>query len=74
MIDKGICDKGFTRNLSNCKCKCNKLCDFGEYLGYVSCKCRKRLVNKLAEECTENVKKTKVTGNLDGVALSWRWN
>ena len=28
--------------------------DFGEYLDYENCKARKKLVDKLVEECTEN--------------------
>ena len=50
MIDKGSCDKGFIRNPSNCECKCDKSCDIGEYFVYRNCKCRKRLIDKLAEE------------------------
>ena len=62
LIDKGICDKGFIWNPSNCECECNKSCDVGEYLDYENCKCRKRLVDKLIEECTENVEEAKITG------------
>ena len=29
--------------------------DVGEYLHYENCKCRKRLVDKLVEECSENI-------------------
>ena len=36
IIDNGVCDKGFTWNPSNCKCK-------------------KKLVDKLIEECIENI-------------------
>ena len=32
LIDKGICDKGFIWNPSNCKCECDKSCDIAEYL------------------------------------------
>ena len=32
LIDKGICDKGFIWDPSNCECECNKFCDIGEYL------------------------------------------
>ena len=53
---KGICDKGYLWNPSNCKCECDKSCDFGEYLDNENCKCRKRLVGKLIEECDENIK------------------
>ena len=56
--DKCICNKGFIWNPSNCKCECDKLCDFGEYLEYENCKCRKRLVDKLIEECNENIEET----------------
>ena len=42
-------------NPSNCECECDKSCDIGEYLDYSNCKCRKRLVDKLVEECTENI-------------------
>ena len=58
LIDKGVCDKGFIWNFSNCECECDKSCDIGEYLDYSNCKCRKKLVDKLVEECTENVEET----------------
>ena len=58
LIDKGICDKGYIWNPSNCKCECDKSFDFGEYLDYENCKCRKRLVDKLIEECNENIEET----------------
>ena len=40
LIDKGVCDKGYAWNPSNCECECDKSCDFGEYLDYENCKCR----------------------------------
>ena len=55
LIDKGICDKGFIWNPNNCECECDKNCDFSEYLDYENCKCRKKLVYKLIEECTETI-------------------
>ena len=61
MIDKGECDKGFIWNPSSCECERDKLCDIGEYLDYENCKCRKKLVDKLVEECTENVDEAKIT-------------
>ena len=61
LIDKGICYKGYAWNPSNCECECDKLCDFGEYLDYESCKCRKRLVDKLVEECNENIDEQTLT-------------
>ena len=55
LIDKGICDKGYIWNPSNCKCGCDKSRDFAEFLDYENFKCRKRLINKLIEECNENI-------------------
>ena len=60
LIDKGLCDKGFTWNPSNCECECDKSCDIGKYLDYSNCKCRKKLVDPLIEECTENIDETKL--------------
>ena len=55
MIDKGICDKGFIWNPRNYECECDKSCDVKQFLDYKNCKCRKRLVDKLFEECIENI-------------------
>ena len=44
----------------SCECECDKLCDVGEYLDYENCKCRKKLVDKLIEECTANVEEVKL--------------
>ena len=60
LIGKDVCDKGYIWNPSNCEC--DKSCDVGEYLDYENCKCRKRLVDKLTEECTENIDEAKLTG------------
>ena len=60
LIDKGVCDKGYIWNPSNCECECDKSCDIVEYLDYENCKCRKKLVDKLVEECTENIEETKL--------------
>ena len=54
-IGKGMCDKGFIWNPSNCECECDKSCDIGEYLDYKNCKCRKKIIDKLVEECSENI-------------------
>ena len=55
LIGKGVCDKGYLWNPSNCKYECDKSCDIGEYFDYDNCKCRKRLVDKLVDECDENI-------------------
>ena len=43
-----------------CECECDKSCNIGEYLDYLSCKCRKKLVDPLVEECTDNINKTEL--------------
>ena len=53
--------RDFFWNPSNCECECDKFCDIGEYLDYENCKCRKQLVDKLVEECTENIEELKIT-------------
>ena len=60
LIDKGVCDEGYAWNPSNCECECDKWCDVGEYLDYEKCKCRKRLVDKLVDECDENTDEVKI--------------
>ena len=62
MIDKGICNKGFIWNPSNYECVCDKSCNVGEYLDYANCQCRKKFVDKLVEERTENIDKVKIAG------------
>ena len=42
-------------NPSNCECQCDKSYAVGEYLQYEYCKCRKKLVDKLIEECNESI-------------------
>ena len=63
LIDKGMCDKGFIWNPSNCECEYDKSCDAGEYLYYKNCKCRNKLVDKLVEECIENIDGNKMLHN-----------
>ena len=60
MTDKGVCNKEFIWNPSNFECECDKSCDIGEYLDYSNCKYRKILVDKLIEECTENIVKIEI--------------
>ena len=60
LINKGTSDKGFIWNPSNCECECDKTCDIGEYLDYENCKCRKKLVDNLIDECTGTIDETKL--------------
>ena len=62
LIDKGVYKKGFIWNSSNWECERDKSCDIGEYLVYENCRCSKKVVNKLFEECTENVAEVKIAG------------
>ena len=54
-----MCNKGFIWNPSNCECECDKACDVGEYLDYENCRWRKKLVDKLVDECVETVEEVK---------------
>ena len=60
LIDKETHDKGFICNPSSCECECDKSCNINEYLDYSSCKCRKKLIDPLVEECTENINETEL--------------
>ena len=60
MIDKGVCHTRFIWNPSNCECECDKSCDIGKYLDYENCKWKKRLVDKLVEQCTETIEEVKL--------------
>ena len=59
MSFSALYDKGFIWNASNCECECDKLCDIGEYLDYENYKRRKRLIDKLIDECTETAEEVK---------------
>ena len=59
LIDKGVCHEGSIWSPSNCECKCDKSCD-------ENCTCRKKLVDKPIEECTENVEEVKLA--------NFQWN
>ena len=58
LIDKDICNEGFIWNPSNSEFDCDKSSDVGEYLEYE--KFKWKLVDKLVEQCTENIKKVKL--------------
>ena len=50
-----MCDKGFIWNSSNRECECDKSSDIGEYLNHKNCGCREKIIDKLVEECSENI-------------------
>ena len=60
LIDKAVYNKRSIWNPSICECECNKSYLVNEYLDYQNCKCKKKLVDKLVEECTENVEEAKI--------------
>ena len=66
LIDKGICDERSIWNPSICECEleCDKSCDVGEYLDYKNCKCRKGLIDKLVEECSEDINENGLIYNM----------
>ena len=47
-------------NPSNCECECDKSCHVGQYLDYENCKYKKKIVDKLVEQCIETVKEVKL--------------
>ena len=58
-----MCDKGFIWNPSNCECEFDKSCDIGEYLDYKNSKCRKKIIDKLVEKCSENIDRNEMLYN-----------
>ena len=63
MIEKGLCDKRFNWDPSNCECECNKSCNVREYLDYKNWKCRKWLVDRLVREYSENIDENELHSN-----------
>ena len=55
-----MCNKGFVWNASNGECQFNKAYNVGEYLDDEDSRCRKKLVDKLVDECTETVEEVKL--------------
>ena len=47
-------------NPSNCESEYDKACDVSEYLDYENCKRRKKLGDKLVDECAETVEEVKL--------------
>ena len=67
-----MCDRGFIWNPSNCEYECDKLCGIGDYLDYKNYKGRNKLVDKLVEECIQNIDGNKILDNetLDVIPLN----
>ena len=67
-----MCNKGFIWNPSNYECEYDKSCDIEEYLDYKHCKCRKRIIDKLVEECCEYIYENKTLDiiPLDAIPLN----
>ena len=63
LSDTKRCDKGFIWNPSNCNYECDKSCDIGEYLDYKNCKSRRKIVDELVEECSENIDENEMIYN-----------
>ena len=72
LIDKQRCNKGLISHPSNCNCECDKSCDIGEYLDYKNCKCRRKIVGELVEECSKNIDENEMVYNetLDVISLN----
>ena len=60
LIDKGVYDEGYIWNPSNCECECDEFCSVGEYLDYSDCRCRKKLVEPIIDDCTENIEEVRI--------------
>ena len=77
LIDKERCDKGLVWNPSNCNCECDKSCDIGEYLDYKNCKCRRKIVGRLVEECieecSENIDENEMIYNETLKGITWNF-
>ena len=58
LVDEGEYDKWFIWNPSNCEC--DKSSHLWEYLDYENCRLRKILVDKLVQECTDNIDEVKM--------------
>ena len=56
LSDKESCNKGSIWNSS-------KSCDVGEYLDYKNCKCNRKIVGELVEECNKNINENEMIYN-----------
>ena len=63
LIDEERCYKGLIWNPSDCNRECDKSCDIGEYLDNRNCKCRRKIVGELREECSKNIDENEMVYN-----------
>ena len=70
MIDKRIFEKRFIWNPGKCECKWKKSHDFGEHLNYENCRWKKKLVDKLVKEHSENTDKIEIYDGYENVYSS----
>ena len=71
MTDKGVCHNRFIWNPSIYEYECKKSCDVGEYLDYENYKCRKRLIDNIVEECSEDINGNETVYNVT-FKRSWK--
>ena len=64
MIDKGRFNNEFIWNPSISECECDKSCDVGQHLDYKNCKCRKKLIDKLVQQCSEDINGNNIIHNV----------
>ena len=60
------CAKGYTWNLSTCKCQCDTWCKPGQYLDHNDCVCKNKLIGRVIEECTSVINETMIN-NKDNI-------
>ena len=67
LVDKGACNKGYIFDPSNCKCECDNLNidNTSQYLDYLDCQCKKKIIDLIVEKCTEYDNKTKIVNKTD---------
>ena len=58
-------------NPSNFECECDKSCDVREYLDYKNYKRRNKIIDKLVEECSENIDGNKMIYKKTVNAIPW---
>ena len=56
-----------------CNCECDKSCDRREYLDYKYCKCRRKIVGELVEECSKTIDENAMidNGTLNAITLNY---